>query len=110
IGEQAIKDTSALLGVTETDPIDFFIYGDEASFRDALGPGTRENVGGQAHADIRTLFALIGPDEIDASWVGIVVPHALPHLVFDTAVHNPYRFPPRWLNEGLARYLSQGLV
>jgi hypothetical protein len=28
--------------------------------------------------------------------------------VFDTAVSNPYRFPPRWLNEGLAVYLSEG--
>ena len=65
IGEQAIKDTSTLLGVDETEPVDFYIYGDEASFRTALGPGTRENVGGQAHADIRTLFALITPDEID---------------------------------------------
>ena len=40
----------------------------------ALGPGTRENVGGQAHADIRTLFALITPDEIDEPWVGVVDP------------------------------------
>ena len=108
IGEKAIHDTSALLGVTETEPIDFFIYGDDGAFRDALGPGTRENVGGQAHADIRTLFALITPDAINDPWVGIVVPHELTHLVFDTAVHNPYRFPPRWLNEGLAVYLSEG--
>ena len=108
IGEQAVKDTSALLGVTETEPIDFFIYADEQSFRSALGPGTRENVGGQAHADIRTLFALIEPGSIDDPWVGIVVPHELTHLVFDTAVENPYRFPPRWLNEGLAVYLSEG--
>ena len=34
--------------------------------------------------------------------------HELVHLVFDTAVQNPYHFPPRWLNEGLAVYLSQG--
>lgn len=108
IGEQAISDTSALLGVTETAPVDFFIYADDASFRAALGPGTRENVGGQAHADIRTLFALITPDAINDPWVGIVVPHELVHLVFDTAVRNPYRFPPRWLNEGLAVYLSEG--
>jgi hypothetical protein len=27
--------------------------------------------------------------------------------VLDTAVENPYRFPPRWLNEGLAVYLSE---
>jgi hypothetical protein len=37
-----------------------------------------------------------------------VVPHELVHLVFDTAVKNPYHFPPRWLNEGLAVYLSEG--
>ncbi len=108
IGEKAIADTSALLGVGETKKIDFYIYGDDTSFRDALGPGTRENVGGQAHSDIRTLFALITPDQINDSWVGIVIPHELTHLVFDTAVKNPYRFPPRWLNEGLAVYLSQG--
>lgn len=108
IGDQAVRETADLLGVTETEPVDFFIYGDDVSFRAALGPGTRENVGGQAHADIRTLFALIEPEAIDNPWVGIVIPHELVHLVFDTAVSNPYRFPPRWLNEGLAVYLSEG--
>ena len=108
IGEQAIRATAGLLGVTETEPVDFFIYADDAAFRQALGPGTRENVGGQAHPDIRTLFALITPDEINDPWVGVVIPHELVHLVFDTAVQNPYRFPPRWLNEGLAVYLSEG--
>ncbi|MEO5885390.1 MAG: peptidase MA family metallohydrolase [Candidatus Limnocylindrales bacterium] len=108
IGEEAVAKTAALLGVTEDQPIDFFIYADQGAFYDALGPGTRENVGGQANADIRTLFALIRPSEIDDPWVGIVVPHELVHLVFDTAVGNPYHFPPRWLNEGLAVYLSQG--
>ncbi len=108
IGEAAVRDTAALLGVTEEDPVDFFIYADQGSFYDALGPGTRENVGGQANAGIRTLFALITPGEIDDQWVGIVIPHELVHLVFDTAVRNPYHFPPRWLNEGLATYLSQG--
>ncbi len=108
IGQKAIRDTSRLLGVTETEPVDFFVYADQQAFYQALGPGTRENVGGQANADIRTLFALITPDEIDADWVGIVIPHELTHLVFNTAVDNPYHFPPRWLNEGLAVYLSQG--
>jgi hypothetical protein len=42
--------------------------------------------------------------------VEAVIPHELTHLVFDTAVSNPYRFPPRWLNEGLAVYESEGYV
>ena len=106
VGEDAVEKTAELLGVTEDEPIDFFIYADLDAFYDALGPGTRENVGGQANAEIRTLFALVGPS--DVGWDEIVVRHELVHLVFDTAVQNPYHFPPRWLNEGLAVYLSQG--
>ncbi|GIW20122.1 MAG: hypothetical protein KatS3mg065_0418 [Chloroflexota bacterium] len=108
IAEAAVAEAEALLGVREERPIDFFIYADEQAFYDALGPGTRENVGGQANAEIRTLFAQIGPGLLDSSWVGVVIPHELTHLVFDTAVRNPYHFPPRWLNEGLAVYLSEG--
>ena len=108
IGERAISETAELLGVTEDEPVDFFIYADQEEFYAALGPGTRENVGGQANADLRTLFALITPRDIEQPWVGTVIPHELVHLVFDTAVDNPYHFPPRWLNEGVAVYLSQG--
>ena len=108
IGEKGIANASALLGVTETKPVDFYIYAANQPFYDALGPGTRENVGGLANAQIRTLFALITPDEINDAWVGTVIPHELTHLVFNTAVDNPYHAPPRWLNEGLAVYLSEG--
>jgi hypothetical protein len=108
IAEDAIADSSDLLGVTETEPVDFFIYADEDDFRDAIGPGIRESVGGLAVASIRTLFALIPPAQIDDAWVGIVIPHELTHLVFDTASKNPYHSPPHWLNEGLADYVSQG--
>lgn len=108
IGEDAVESASTLLGVTETEPVDFYVYADQAAFYDALGPGTRENVGGQANADIRTMFALVTPAEINDAWVDIVIPHELTHLVFDTAVKNPYHFPPRWLNEGVAEYQSQG--
>lgn len=108
IGEKAIDATSRLLGVVETEPIDFFVYPDPQSFYDVLGPATRENVGGVAFPDIRTLLADIGPDEVNLPWVGIVIPHELTHLVFGTAVDNPYHSPPHWLNEGLAVYQAQG--
>jgi hypothetical protein len=108
IAEEGIAEAEELLGVSETEPVDFFIYATEDALYDALGPATRENVGGQANSDIRTLFALISPAEIDDAWVGIVIPHELTHLVFDTAVDNAYHYPPRWLNEGVAVYLSQG--
>lgn len=108
IADDAIAGASQLLGVTETEPIDFFIYTSLGPFRDALGPGARENVGGQANLSIRTLFGLIEPSQIGSSWVDVLVTHELTHQVFYTAVSNPYHFPPRWLNEGLAVYQSEG--
>jgi len=108
IGEKAVKDASDLLGVTETEPIDYFIYADTKPFYDVLGPALRENVGGIALPEIRTLFANIPPSAESESWVGIVIPHELTHLVFGTATNNPFHDPPHWLNEGLAVYLSEG--
>jgi hypothetical protein len=108
IGEGAVKKDTDLLGVSEEEPIDFFIYASSDALYAALGPGTRENVGGEAHSEIRTLFGLIEPSEIGSDWVGIVIPHELTHLVFHTAVDNPYHFPAHWLDEGIAVYLSEG--
>jgi hypothetical protein len=108
VGERAVEEAAALLGVDETRPIDFFVYGDRAAFFDVLGPAIQENVGGVALAEIRTMFANIEPSQVNDLWVGIVIPHELTHLVFDTATRNPYHEPPHWLNEGLADYLAQG--
>ena len=109
IAEGALASASELLGVEQGEPVDVFIYGDTATFRSAMGPGTRENVGGQAHPSIRTLFGLIQPSQIGSDWVEELVRHELTHLVFDDAVRSPFAYPPRWLNEGVAVHLSRGL-
>jgi hypothetical protein len=50
----------------------------------------------------------ITPSDVDSDWVDTLVTHELTHMVFADATDNPYHFPPRWLNEGLAVYLSEG--
>ncbi len=106
MGEDGIAKASAFLGYDETAPIDFYVYADQTPFYDALGPATRDNVGGEANPDTRTLFALIAPG--DLSYASTVVPHELTHVVFADITGNPYHDPPRWLNEGIAVYVSQG--
>ncbi|HYL41336.1 MAG TPA: hypothetical protein VET90_08515, partial [Candidatus Binatus sp.] len=101
IAEKAVADAAALFGVTETAPIDFYVYADQKAFYDVIGPALQENIGGLAEPPIRTLFANIGADQLDASWVGTVIPHELTHIVFATATDNPYHQPLHWLNEGL---------
>jgi hypothetical protein len=109
IGEKAISNASKLLGVTETDPVDFFIYDDQSAFLDALGPGTRESAGGREVSNIRTMYGLIRPSQVNEDWVNILVTHELTHLVFNTATENVYHPAPHWLNEGIATYLSEGI-
>ena len=94
--------------MTETEPIDFFVYANVDDFYGAIGPGAHENVAGSAYANIRTLLGLIPPGEINDSLVAVRIPHEFVHLVFNTASQNPYHSPPRWLNEGLAVYQSEG--
>ena len=108
LGEDEVRATSELLGVTETKPVDFFVYPNTADFYGALGPGAHENVAGTAFSNIRTLLGLIPPDQIDDPIVAVRIPHEFVHLVFGTASANPYHAPPRWLNEGLAVYQSEG--
>jgi hypothetical protein len=109
IAEGALASASDVLGVEPGDPVDVFVYGDTATFRSAMGPGTRENVGGQAHPAIRTLFGLIAPSQVGSDWVDELVRHELTHLVFDDAVGGAWAYPPRWLNEGIAVHLSRGI-
>jgi hypothetical protein len=108
IATKAISTDASLLGIDESKPVDFFIYADDTSFRNALGPGTRENVGGTAITEIRTLFMEVTPDIVNDPWVGITITHELTHQVVDDAMGNPYRNLPRWLNEGFAVYESEG--
>jgi len=108
IGEDAVERATALLGVTESRPIDFFIYADRDAFYSVIGAGLQENVGGLALSPIRTLLANIGPSSVQDPWVGVVVPHELTHIVFGTATGNPYHEPLHWLNEGLADYMAAG--
>jgi hypothetical protein len=110
LGEQGVKTAADLLRVTEIEPIDFFVYGDEQSFCAALLVGSTCNIAGQAIVSNRTMFALIRPNEVDSTEVARVVPHELTHLVFDTATRNPYHAPMDWLNEGLAVYLTEGFA
>jgi hypothetical protein len=108
IAEDALASASELLGAAELAPVDFYIYSDTGEFREAMGPSTRENVGGQAHPAMRTLFGLIEPRQIGSDWIEELIRHELAHLVFHDVVDNPYQYPPRWLNEGLAVYISRG--
>lgn len=103
-GEQGFAKSASFLGVSETQPVDFYIYPSQAAF--AAGLSVPETIGGQTQPSYRTCFALVPPT--DLAYGSTVVPHELTHIVFSDIADNPYHSPPRWLNEGLAVYLSEG--
>jgi hypothetical protein len=103
-GTKGLDKSARFFGVTETKTINFYVYPSQSAF--AAGLSVPETIGGQAEPYSRTCFALIAPN--DLAYGSTVVPHELTHIVFEDVVGNPYHSPPRWLNEGLAVYLSEG--
>jgi len=106
--QAGIEKATTLLGVTESEPIDVFVYGSKDAFVAAAGPGTREWAGAFALPKARTLIALIPADQASPAVINYYIPHELTHLVFDTAARNAYHDPPRWLDEGFAVYMAEG--
>jgi Peptidase MA superfamily len=103
----AIDKASQALGVTIDKPFDMFVYDTEDAMRSAVNPG-RENVQAEAHPDIDTIFAWLPSNQPADPYNQTVIAHELTHLVFHHAIDNPYAGVPRWLDEGVAVYESEG--
>jgi hypothetical protein len=106
VANTAIDQAAELLGSTLPEPVDLFVYATQDALLEAVAPN-RENIAGQAHSTIATMFVWLPPDQ-DPERSRVVVAHELTHLVFNETTDNPYHGPPRWLNEGVATYLSEG--
>jgi hypothetical protein len=107
VANGAIDEASQLLGATLDKPVDLFVYNTEEDMRSAISPN-RENVAGEAHPDIDTMYVLIPSNEGAETFAGTLIRHELTHLVFHRAVDNAYHGVPRWLDEGTAVYVSEG--
>ena len=104
LADEGVSKAAAMFGVTETQPIDYYVYPSQSAFQDGLSePGT---VGGVALPSYRACFAVVAPG--DGNYAAQVMPHEPTHIVFSDATKNPYHEPPRWLNEGFAQYIAQG--
>lgn len=103
---EAIDNASTLLGVTLDKPVDLYVYDTEDAMRSAISPN-RENIAGEAHPAIDTMYVNIAPND-PGNFPDTVIKHELTHLVLHRAVDNPYNGVPRWLDEGVAVYLSEG--
>jgi hypothetical protein len=106
VANGAIDRASELLGTTLPVPVDLFIYATQEALLEAVSPG-RESIAGEAHSNIATMFVWIPPTQAPAD-SAVTVAHELTHLVFNEATFNRFHGPPRWLNEGIAVYLSEG--
>jgi Peptidase MA superfamily len=106
VANKAIDDAAALLGTTLPQPVDLFVYATQQALLDAVSP-SNDAIAGEAHSDIGTMFVWLAPSQAPSE-SAITVAHELTHLVFNETTLNPYHEPPRWLNEGIAVYLSEG--
>ena len=95
------EDTGARL----ERPVDIYIYADT---QDMLGAMLHPQAwtGGVSYNGHNTI--LIGVSENNLDWGKETIAHELTHVVVEQITYNPYNAPPRWLNEGLAKYNEGG--
>jgi hypothetical protein len=101
---KTLDQIEAEAGVKVELPVKIFIYGSFSDLRDAIAVGAQEWTGGQAFTDQGVV--VIGVSPSDLTYGLVATPHELTHLVIHQATDNPYGDIPRWLDEGLAVYIS----
>jgi hypothetical protein len=101
---QTLDQIEAEAGVKVKLPVKIFIYGSKDDLRDAIAVGSQEWTGGQAFTEQGVVVIGVPPTDLDYGLVA--TPHELTHLVIHQATDNPYADIPRWLDEGLAVYMS----
>ena len=101
---QTLDQIESEAGVRVKDAVKIFVYGSHRDLMKALEVGTHEWTGGQAFAEQGVVVAGIEPGDMEFGL--IAVPHELTHLVVHQATANPFGDLPRWLDEGLAVYMS----
>ena len=109
LGADEVRKTSKLLGVTESDPIDFFVYANVDDFYGAIGPGRPRERGGlglRRDPDLARVDPA-GPDEQLAGrrrGSRRVRPHGLRHRV-----EEPVSQPAALAHRGSGRLPERGL-
>jgi hypothetical protein len=101
---KTLDQIEAEAGVKVEFPVKIFIYGNFSDLHDAIAVGSQEWTGGQAFTDQGVV--VIGVSPSDLTYGLVATPHELTHLVIHQATDNPYGDIPRWLDEGLAVYMS----
>jgi hypothetical protein len=91
-------------GVQVAKAVKIFIYGNFNDLRDAIAVGSQEWTGGQAFTDQGVVVIGVAPSDLEYGLAA--TPHELTHLVIHQATDNPFGDIPRWLDEGLAVYMS----
>jgi hypothetical protein len=103
LADGGVTRAAAMFGVTETKPIDYYVYPSQDVFQQGLNQP--DTVGGVAEPEYRIAFSVVANG--DSAYAAQVMPHEVTHVVFWDAVHNAYHGTPRWLDEGFAQYISQ---
>ncbi len=106
VANKAIDDAAALLGTTLPQPVDLFVYATQQALLDAVNARREQSPARRIRTSTRCSSGCRRPGDRRES--AVTVAHELTHLVFNETTINPYHEPPRWLNEGIAVYLSEG--
>ena len=77
VANEAIDHAAELMGKTLPEPVDLFVYATQEALLEAVSPN-RENIAGEAHSTIGTMFVWLPPGQDPERKAVVVVPRTDP--------------------------------
>ncbi len=104
--ERSIQKQEPLFNVELANPIQIVVENSREEYLEWNGQ-TSYSVRGQAFPSMGVTIQIVELDISDGRmnyWLNDVIPHEISHLYFFQATNRAEADPPKWLDEGLARY------
>ncbi len=95
-----------LIQVSLTEPVDLYIYSNEADLQATLMLGGQEWVGGHASPELGVALVSIAPGSSQARELESEIPHELAHIMLYRSLGDKYDKQPAWLLEGIASMIE----
>jgi hypothetical protein len=102
VAHRGLTSVAGLFPVTQSGPVDIYIYASAMEVQEALNLGGESWVTGHASPDLGVVLVSVAPGLTQGIEMERQIPHELSHVILYGYTGSAYERLPAWLREGLA--------
>jgi len=103
---QGMLAIDEFIPISQTDPVDIYIYSNISDLQTTLMLGGEEWVGGSASPKLGVVLVAVAPGASQSIEMEREIPHELTHVMLYRSLGSKYEGQPIWLLEGIATMME----